>query len=123
MSPLFLLNDSTGGYSLPGEARPEEIIRFAQRLVADSPPGSPCMSDPRPVRQYLRLRLALLPHEVLFAVYLDSQHRIVASEEAFRGTIDTCAAYPREIVKAALSANAAAVIFAHNHPSGVPEPS
>jgi DNA repair protein RadC len=75
------------------------------------------------VRDLLRLRLAGLPHEVFVCLQLDAQHRVIAFEELFRGTLTQTSVYPREVVKAALRANAAAVIFAHNHPSGVAEPS
>ena len=71
----------------------------------------------------LRLKLAGLPHEVFICIYLDAQHRVIAVEELFRGTLTQTSVYPREVVKASLRANAAAVIFAHNHPSGVAQPS
>jgi DNA repair protein RadC len=64
-----------------------------------------------------------LPHEIFVVLFLDSQHRLIAADEMFRGTLAQTSVYPREIVKAALDRNAAAVIFAHNHPSGVAEPS
>jgi len=75
------------------------------------------------VRDYLRLSLGARPHEVFVALFLDAQHRVLCIEELFRGTLTQTSVYPREVVKAALSANAAAVIFAHNHPSGVAQPS
>jgi DNA repair protein RadC len=81
------------------------------------------MSAPGAVRDYLRLLLHARPHEVFVAVFLDAQHRVVASEELFRGTLTQTSVYPREVAKRALHFNAAAVIFAHNHPSGVAEPS
>ena len=69
------------------------------------------------------MRLRDLPHEVFCCVYLDSRHRFLGFEELFRGTIDGASVHPREVVKRALSRNAAAIILAHNHPSGIPEPS
>ena len=78
---------------------------------------------PEAVRDYLRLSLSALPHEVFVGLFLDSQNRLLAAEELFRGTLAQTSVYPREVVKAALAHNAAAVIFAHNHPSGVAEPS
>jgi DNA repair protein RadC len=75
------------------------------------------------VRKYLHLRLADREHEVFVALFLDSQNRLIAAEELFRGTLAQTSVYPREVVKTALKYNAAAVIFAHNHPSGVAEPS
>lgn len=74
-------------------------------------------------RAYLKARLFPLEHEVFAVVFLDNRHRVLAFEEMFRGTIDGTSVYPREVAKAALAHNAAAVILAHNHPSGVPEPS
>jgi DNA repair protein RadC len=83
----------------------------------------PMLCSPDAVRDYLRLRVAALEHEVFVVLFLDSQHRLVACDELFRGTLAQTSVYPREVVKAALARNAAAVIFAHNHPSGVAEPS
>jgi len=80
--------------------------------------GSPVDS-----RQYLLATLRDRPHEVFCCLFLDNRHRVLAFDELFRGTIDAAAVYPREIVKQALARNAAAVILAHNHPSGVAEPS
>ena len=81
------------------------------------------MSSPIAVRDYLRLQLAGLEHEVFCVLFLDSQHRVIQFEEMFRGTLNQASVYPREIVKQALAHNAAAVILAHNHPSGVATPS
>ena len=80
-------------------------------------------ADPAHVRDYLRLRLAGLPHEVFRVMLLDAQHHLIDDVELFRGSLTQTAVYPREIVKLTLERNAAAVIFAHNHPSGVAEPS
>jgi DNA repair protein RadC len=81
------------------------------------------LSDPRALRDYLRMRLRDLNYEVFAIVYLDNRHRVIGFEELFRGTIDGASVYPREVVKHALARNAAAVILTHNHPSGVAEPS
>lgn len=81
------------------------------------------LTSPQAVRDYLRLKLADREHEVFVALFLDSQHRLIACEELFRGTLAQTSVFPREVLKAALKHNAAAVIFAHNHPSGVAEPS
>src|SRR5258708_15414763 len=96
---------------------------LAARAIAEDLGGRDCLSSPRAVRDLLRLRLAGLPHEVFVCLQLDAQHRVIAFEALFRGTMTQTSVYPREVVKAALRANAAAVIFAHNHPSGVAEPS
>jgi DNA repair protein RadC len=81
------------------------------------------LTSPRAVRDYLRLRLGGLEHEVFILLFLDAQHRLIRADEMFRGTLSQTSVYPREVVKAALKHNAAAVIFAHNHPSGLAEPS
>lgn len=80
-------------------------------------------SEPRVAKDYLCLQLSAEQREVFSCLFVDSQHRFLAYREIFVGTINSCTVYPREVVKAALKENAAAVIFAHNHPSGVPEPS
>jgi DNA repair protein RadC len=81
------------------------------------------INSPDQTRNYLQIKLAPLEHEVFCVLFLDSQHRVIRFEEMFRGTIDAASVYPREVVKRCLQLNAAAVIFAHNHPSGIPEPS
>jgi DNA repair protein RadC len=81
------------------------------------------LDSPRAVRDWLRLKLAGLPHEVFLILLLDSQNRVISSEQLFRGTLNQTSVHPREVVKLALQRNAAAVILAHNHPSGVAEPS
>ena len=81
------------------------------------------MNSPDDARNYLRLRIGLLEHEVFVVLFLDSQNRLIECEELFRGTLAQTSVYPREVVKAALKHNAAAVMFAHNHPSGFAEPS
>jgi DNA repair protein RadC len=87
---------------------------------------APCnvvFDSPARVRQYLSLRLFNLEAEVFMVLLLDAQNRLIEARELFRGTVSQTVVYPREVVKAALLANASAVIFAHNHPSGVPDPS
>jgi DNA repair protein RadC len=85
--------------------------------------GGAALSSPATVRDYLRLAIAEKEREVFVCLWLDAQHRVIETQEAFVGTLTQTSVYPREIVKAALRANAAAVIFAHNHPSGVAQPS
>jgi DNA repair protein RadC len=97
-----------------------EIARRA--LAADLARGD-AMTSPDAVRAYLRLALAPESVEVFVGLFLDSQHRLIAADELARGTLAQTSVYPREVVKTALARNAAAVIFAHNHPSGVAEPS
>lgn len=81
------------------------------------------LADPNAVKDYLRLRLAPKDHEVFAVVFLDAQHRVIECEEMFRGTLTQTSVYPREVLKAALAHNAAAVILSHNHPSGSVTPS
>ena len=81
------------------------------------------MSSPKSVRDYLRLSLQGKKHEIFVGIFLDAQNRTIATEELFNGTLTQTSVYPREVVKRALHHNAAAIIFAHNHPSGVAEPS
>jgi DNA repair protein RadC len=81
------------------------------------------LGSPEAVRDWLRLSLGKLPHEVFVALWLDAQNRLIASEELFRGTLTQTSVFPREVVKRALANNAGAVILAHNHPSGLAEPS
>jgi DNA repair protein RadC len=84
---------------------------------------SDALGSPSAVRDYLQLTLSGREHEIFMALMLDAQNRVLAAEELFRGTLTQTAVYPREVVKCALRHNAAGVIFAHNHPTGVAEPS
>ena len=85
--------------------------------------SGPLMTSPQILRDWLRLHCAGLEHEVFLALYLDTQHRLIEVEELFRGTLTQTSVYPRELVKGALTRNAAALAVAHNHPSGEAEPS
>ncbi|MBV8031321.1 MAG: DNA repair protein RadC [Betaproteobacteria bacterium] len=98
-------------------------IELARRSLKESLAAGAALTSPGAVRDYLRLTLKARPHEVFVCLWLDAQHRVLAVEEPFRGTLTQTSVYPREIVKAALARNAAAVIFAHNHPSGAAQPS
>lgn len=91
-----------------------EYQYLVQKVAMDSPQAS---------RDYFKLRLDGLPQEVFACLFLDNRHRVLAYEELFRGTIDGASVHPREVVRRTLEVNAAAVIFAHNHPSGLTEPS
>src|SRR5881628_3137988 len=98
-------------------------LELARRALKEELASRDALSSPRAVRDYLRLVLAGREQEVFVILLLDAQHRVIASEELFRGTLTQTSVYPREVVKCALKHNAAGVIFAHNHPSGVAEPS
>jgi len=101
----------------------DQTIKCALKILERRIRDAPTLASPAAVRDYLRLLLHDRPHEVFVCVFLDSQHRVLACDELFRGTLAQTSVYPREVVKAALAHNAAAVIFAHNHPSGIAEPS
>jgi len=109
-----------------GPAKAAELkamVELMRRALQEEVAAKDALTSPDAVRDYLRLCLSALPHEAFMVLFLDSQHRLVAADELFRGTLAQTSVYPREVVKAALACNAAAVIFAHNHPSGVAEPS
>jgi DNA repair protein RadC len=98
-------------------------LELARRALAAPLKLKDALASPEAVRDWLRLSLGKLPHEVFIALWLDAQNRLIASEELFRGTLTQTSVYPREVVKRALAHNAGAVILAHNHPSGLAEPS
>jgi len=98
-------------------------LELARRALAGPLKLKDALASPQAVRDWLRLSLGNLQHEVFVALWLDAQNRLIASEELFRGTLTQTSVYPREVVKRALAHNAGAVILAHNHPSGLAEPS
>jgi DNA repair protein RadC len=104
-------------------AQLQAVLELARRALGERLRERDAFSSPEAIRDYLRLHLAGLPHEVFFALWLDARHCLLAAEELFRGSLSQTCVYPREVVKRALSLNAAAVVFAHNHPSGRAEPS
>ena len=101
----------------------DEVIGAALRILEKRIREGDCLTSPQAVRDYLRLSIGEREREVFVVVLLDAQHRVIATEELFAGTLTQTSVYPREVVKVALQRNAGAVIFAHNHPSGVAEPS
>ncbi len=114
---------ATRGLGVAKFVQLQAVLEMARRHLAEAMIERDVLSDPAATRSYLEARLARQPHEVFAAIFLDSRNCVLAYEELFRGTLDGASVYPREVVKAALAHNAAAVIFAHNHPSGVAEPS
>jgi DNA repair protein RadC len=98
-------------------------LELARRALASPMKARDALASPEAVRDWLRLKLGNIPHEVFLALWLDAQNRLIVSEELFRGTLTQTSVYPREVVKRALEHNAGAVILAHNHPSGLAEPS
>jgi DNA repair protein RadC len=106
------------------EATAEAVLHRANALMAQRfRPGAPVLTTPNRTREFLCLKLGALEHEVFAALFLDNRHRLIEYVELFRGTIDGASVHPREVVKEGLSRNAAAVIFAHCHPSGQTSPS
>jgi DNA repair protein RadC len=100
-----------------------ELVQQALDLLACEVHEANALVSPEAVRDYLRLLLSDRPHEVFAVVFLDTQHRVLDAIEMFRGTLTQTSVYPREVVIEALARNAAAVILAHNHPSGCAVPS
>lgn len=124
----FLDADAGTLTALPGlgPAKYAEIqaaLELGQRHLSSSLQRNDVMTSPDATRRFLSSRLRGLRHEVFAALFLDSQHRLIVFEELFRGSIDSCSVHPRQVVERALKLNAAALILAHNHPSGVAEPS
>lgn len=107
----------------PVAATDEAILEAARRLLGRRLRRGTSLSSPRVVRDYLMCRLSDRGHEVFAVLFMDNRHRLIECVEMFRGTIDGASVHPREVVKEALAREAAAVILAHNHPSGVAEPS
>ena len=101
----------------------QAALELSRRHYRETLSTGPALASPDTAREFLLAQLRDRPHEVFCCLYLDARHRLIAFEELFRGTIDGAAVHPREVVRQSLARNAAAVIFAHNHPSGVAEPS
>ena len=114
---------SIAGVGSAKYAQLHAVLEMSRRALRETLDRGAALSSPHAVRDYLRLKLQGKAHEVFVAVFLDAQNRVLEVEELFRGTLTQTSVFPREIVKRALHFNAAAVIFAHNHPSGVAEPS
>ena len=116
--------ETSDTYSIDSPVTATEIIDKAKCLLANTlRKHGEAMTNPDTVRCFLHLHLAGLEREVFSCLFLDNRHRLIEYQELFQGTIDGASVYPREVVKAALLLNAAAVILAHNHPSGDPSPS
>ncbi|EJL6781857.1 DNA repair protein RadC [Vibrio alginolyticus] len=100
-----------------------ELLERAAEALATKYKREGTFTNPTNVKEYLKLKLGAHEREVFAVMFLDNQHQLISFEELFFGTIDAASIYPREVLKTALNHNAAAVIFAHNHPSGIAEPS
>lgn len=114
---------SVSGVGMAKAAQLKASFELARRALAQEMTARDTFSSPGQVRDWLRLRLATRQNEVFMALWLDAQNRLLKAEELFSGTLTQTSVYPREVVKSALGHNAAAVILAHNHPSGIAEPS
>jgi len=113
----------TPGLGPAGYCRLQAAVELARRHYAEAMRAGPPLDSPQATRDFLIRRLRDTPHELFCCLHLDNRHRLIAFDELFRGTVDGASVHPREVVKQALARNAAAVILAHNHPSGVAEPS
>jgi DNA repair protein RadC len=120
MSNQLFTSDAEG---VTRPATPEEILDAARSILARRFRRGRALGSPRVTREYLQLHLAPREHEIFAILFLDNRHRVIEFVPLFRGTVDGASVHPREVVKEALARNAAAVILAHNHPSGVAEPS
>lgn len=120
-----LLNESLPPNDLQPKVRTKLQVakELVRRSLLETLRHRDALSSPASVRDYLRMTLTGRDYEVFMVLFLDAQHRVIAAEEMFRGTLTQTSVYPREVVKRSLFNNAAALIFAHNHPSGVAEPS
>lgn len=114
---------SVSGIGMAKAAQLKASFELARRALSQEMASRDTFAAPGQVRDWLRLKLGGRPHEVFMALWLDAQNRLLRAEELFTGSLTQTSVYPREVVKAALAQNAAAVILAHNHPSGVAEPS
>ncbi len=111
------------GVGIAKYAQLTSALEMSRRYLRSGLERGESISDPSITRQFLQLKLRHYAREVFACLFLDNQHRLISYEEMFFGTIDGASVHPREVVKKALALNAAAVIFAHNHPSGIAEPS
>ena len=120
LDSFLLVRDVTGDYR---PANADEVLQAAQRVLAGQMRNCEVLNSPQVVRDFLRVKLGALEHEVFSVLMLDAQNRLIEYVELFRGTVTQASVYPREVVKESLARNAAALVLVHNHPSGVDEPS
>lgn len=120
---MGLIRDSNGNYKLTGKTTEYDVLAAAEDILQAKLQRLGSIGNPSDAGDFLRMRLDALLHEEFHILWLDNRHRILGIEKLFTGTIDGASVYPREVVRAALHINASAAILAHNHPSGVAEPS
>jgi len=118
MNNGFIATEQAGQYITDRPVNAEEILAMANQLIRRKFARGRAIISPQVAASYLPAQLALFEHETFWCLFLDNQHRVLAFEKLFTGTIDQASVYAREVVKRTLQVNAAAVIFAHNHPSG-----
>ena len=111
------------GLGMAKYAQLQAVLEMSRRHLYEQLSRGDALCSPQQTRQFLNAQLGDCPHEVFACLFLDNRNRVIAFEKMFFGTIDGASVYPREVVRMALKKNAAALIFAHNHPSGVAEPS
>ena len=119
----YFVADNNGKYKATRALTEKQIFSAAKTILKKRFIKGQSFTSPQMTKTYLMYQYANLEYEVFICIFLDNQHRIIKEVEMFRGTIDGASVYPREVVKKALELNAAAVIFSHNHPSGICEPS
>jgi len=115
--------DAHGNYTFRGKQNADDILKLAAQILENRICTGEVLARVEDTKRYLSVRLGTLEHEVFACLFLNTRHRLISFEILFYGTIDGTSVYPREVLKRALALNAAAVIFTHNHPSGVAEPS
>lgn len=122
MEQLYV-QDSNGDYEFQEPATDADIVKLAISIIQGDLEHRDAFTSPDMTKDFLTLKLKGYEHEVFACMFLDSRHRLISFVEMFRGTIDTTQVHAREVIKEALKHNASAVIFSHNHPSGLAEPS
>jgi DNA repair protein RadC len=120
---MGILKDKQGNYRLTGKTTEQDILAAAEGILLSKLVRRGTVSNPEDSSNFLRMRLGALLHEEFHILWLDNRHQILDCQKLFTGTVDGASVHPREVVRAALNVNACAAILAHNHPSGVPEPS
>lgn len=119
----LVVRELLGRYEIHGRLSEDDVLEAASEILLEKCRRHGVMSDPDAVKQFLQARLGGLDHERFDVLWLDTQHGLIAAETLADGTINQASVYPREVVKASLRHSASAVVFAHNHPSGLAEPS
>lgn len=120
---MGIAKDSKGNYRLTGKTTEHDVLAAAEGILKAKLERLGSVGNPEDASDFLRMRLGALLHEEFHVLWLDNRHRILDCQKLFTGTVDGASVHPREVVRAALAINACAVILAHNHPSGVTEPS